>query len=275
MASPTGEVQQGHAPSVPKGLHRPLSPLERDRLMEQARRGSYRPDLLVVLVKSRIGSSWRQKRILDSLGLRRPGKAVLGPLDGWFVGQVAKVDHLVNIYTLSSDGSLPIGSRDAMTDLQRAARRDQAGYRLLANGEYVEWSKNSRSTSLIWSSELDLTDLILAVDAVLGDASQEQRGLVDFDGVQSTPTAAHRARQLALDNPRAVTFLRLEYAPGVAFVWTPTPGTMELERKSHYAEASVIFAHDSVELAARMMARTATRNFAPVAVRISEALVSE
>ncbi len=51
----------------------------------------------IIQVKSRIGSSERQKRTLDALGLRKMNKTVLLEATPQIRGMVTKVLHLVRV----------------------------------------------------------------------------------------------------------------------------------------------------------------------------------
>ncbi len=158
---------------------------------------------------------------------------------------------------------------------ERELRTRASGTHVLPDGEYVEWTRDASRASLIWSSDKSLPDLILAADKVLGSADSEHRGLVDFGDIPSAPVTAEEARQRALYNPHEVTFLRLEYASGIALVWTPTAGTDALETHSDFAEASVSFDRKHAKLASKAIALTATRSIVKDAGIIAESVAAQ
>jgi hypothetical protein len=149
-----------------------------------------------------------------------------------------------------------------------------SGSRIFTGGEYVEWHRGESGTSLIWSSDLPLAELLGAADAVLGAADGDHFGIVDFNDEPSNPVTAEAARALALDSPKSVTFLRIEYASGVALVWSSSPGTQELERSSEFAEASVLFGREQTTLAAEALGAMATRRLAQVADKIAKSVAA-
>lgn len=53
--------------------------------------------LKITLRRGRAGKRKDQLRVLDSLGLRKPGQSVVKPDDPVFRGMVNKVSHLVEV----------------------------------------------------------------------------------------------------------------------------------------------------------------------------------
>ena len=51
----------------------------------------------ITQIKSRIGSTLRQKRTLDALGLRKMHKTVVKDVNSQILGMIAKVQHLVKV----------------------------------------------------------------------------------------------------------------------------------------------------------------------------------
>ncbi|WP_231901770.1 hypothetical protein [Microbacterium sp. T32] len=176
---------------------------------------------------------------------------------------------MVNVYpVLDVQRAEPEGDVFMSGAIENEMRKREAGSKVLKDGQYFEWSKGDKGTSLLWSSDKTLPELITAADSVLGAADSHHRGLVDFDDKPSLPVTAARARELALSKPQAVTFLRIEYQSGLALVWTPSPGTEELSQLSTFSEASVFFSPDQSGVVTRAIGAMATNSVVQMADKI-------
>jgi large subunit ribosomal protein L30 len=61
----------------------------------------------ITLVRSPISCSWRQKRTVESLGLRKLNHSVIQPANLQILGMVRKVAHLVNIEEVADVAEVP------------------------------------------------------------------------------------------------------------------------------------------------------------------------
>ena len=52
-------------------------------------------EIKVKLVRSRIGATPAQRKLLDALGLKRPGDTTTQPDNAATAGKIAKISHLV------------------------------------------------------------------------------------------------------------------------------------------------------------------------------------
>ncbi|MBI5167376.1 MAG: 50S ribosomal protein L30 [candidate division NC10 bacterium] len=65
--------------------------------------------LRITLCRSRAGKSYKQRQILDGLGLRRLNRTVLRPDTPEIRGMIAKVVHLVKVEELEDVGERVLG----------------------------------------------------------------------------------------------------------------------------------------------------------------------
>jgi len=232
--------------------------------------------LKVQQVKSTNHCKQNQRDTIRTLGLKRIGDVVIKENRPEIRGMVHTVRHLVSVEEIGSVAPPAADSTGgiAMSELRSDLVSSREGVRVFAKGEFLEWHKSDDGRSLIWSSRLPLIDLLDVISRAIGPADLEHRGLVDVDDSPGEPTTARAARELALSDPDSVTFLRLEFRDGIAVVWTPRPGSVELDARSTFAEASVYFTPQSVDVAAEMMSETATAYLAPLAATIAQSVAA-
>jgi len=271
----------------------PALSADRDRRGRGASTSRPGAQLRITQVRSTIGQIRRHRESVRSLGLKHIRDVVLREANSQNWGYARAVSHLVEVEEVDRDGvptskaapagavhPPPTGALDHRVDrssqvseLQKQLASSE-GVRIFEDGEFIEWHKTGSGVSLIWSSELELPELLAAVETSMGRADAKHRGIVDFEDQPSEPTTAVMARKLALGDPGRVTFLRLEFGRGLALVWSPKPGSEELEEASGYAETSVFFTRDAADDVARTMGRTATRGLASLADTVARSVAA-
>ncbi|GAA3528127.1 large ribosomal subunit protein uL30m [Streptomyces osmaniensis] len=176
-----------------------------------------------VITLHRRPGTLRQKRTLESLGLRRLGQSTQADLGKPSIsGMVNAVCHLVAVRPESGDEvDEPVHSIDHLD-----AHEESGTSRVnLGGGEFFSLGRNVARFSASWSTDRSLKYVLKATRRAIPTAPQKTQGTgVIYTNSDSAyrVTSALQALQLAHRNGNSVIFLRVQLK-GSTFTWIKHP----------------------------------------------------
>ncbi|CAL9439204.1 large ribosomal subunit protein uL30m [Streptomyces sp. enrichment culture] len=172
-----------------------------------------------VITVQRRPSTLRQKRTLESLGLRRLGQSAQVDLGKPSVnGMVNAVRHLVSVRADSGDQV-----REAVQSIDHLHVNKESGTSRVTLGgeEFFSLGRSATLVSASWSTDRSLENVIKATRRVMPTPVKRTRGtgvIYTKNDTGYRVTSALQALQLAHRNSKAVVFLRVQLMD-LTFTW--------------------------------------------------------